>query len=582
MRANLTTFNKGVATMKFGVAFLLVLTTFSSGTVIQGQSVPQKGKQDEVKKPRTQTLRVCQGVPMPEGYVIIAYMTSAACPHGAYILKKQDDYENSLAANAGGRQPSEEPAGPAKTTAGKRSNSAAKPGGTSPTSPRKSAPLARKSAGPTTSAAKSGTNPNVSAGTSASITRPRRVGSTPQDSTPPQNTTQMQDSTESTDTAQTPAGPPSLIGSEPASALGPPTLARAGTTPPPSSSADESSPVGSSPPGPEEVGEGDVLRVNTSLVTVPVSVLDRQGRFISNLQREDFRVFENDVEQSVAYFEPAEKPFTVALLLDTSASTHFHLWEIKEAAITFAKQLRPQDRVLIVSFNDQVLLLTEVTNDMNIIETVIEENANTGTSTRLYDAVDLTIKERLNKIKGRKAIVLFTDGVDTSSQHASYLSTLRDVEELDALIYPIQYDTTDYLKAMQGAGNGTITVTTTTRGIFGTTTSQQTYNVNSNNGAPLPGTTREDYDRADQYLHALADKTGGRLYKANDTAQLGRAFTSIAEELRRQYSLGYYPKTNNAESSDGRRKIRVRVRQPNLAVKARDSYLRSTAASPDK
>src|SRR6185503_5178597 len=328
--------------------------------------------------------------------------------------------------------------------------------------------------------------------------------------------------------------------------------------------------------GPEEVGEGDVVRVNTSLVTVPVSVLDRQGRFIPNLQREDFRVFENGVEQSIAYFEPAEKPFTVALLLDTSASTHFHLNEIREAAITFAKQLRPQDRVLIVSFNDEVLLLTEVTNDLNLIETVIEEGVNTGNSTRLYDAVDLTIKERLNKIKGRKAIVLFTDGVDTSSQQATYQTTLREVEELDALIYPIQYDTSDYRQAMQGVGAGSVTVTTTRRGIFGTSTSQQTYTVN--NGPPMPGTSKADYDRADQYLHALADKTGGRLYQANDTAQLAQAFTRIAEELRRQYSLGYYPKSGNADSS-GRRQIRVKVRQANLAVKARDSYVKSNGTN---
>jgi len=336
-----------------------------------------------------------------------------------------------------------------------------------------------------------------------------------------------------------------------------------------------------SAPGPEEVAEGDVVRVNTTLVTVPVSVLDRQGRFVPNLRREDFTVFENGIEQSIAYFEPAEKPFTVALLLDTSASTHFHLSEIKEAAIAFAKQLRPQDRVLIVSFNDEVLLLTEVTNDLNIIETVIEENANTGSSTRLYDAVDLTIKERLSKIKGRKAIVLFTDGVDTSSQQASYQSTLRQVEELDALIYPIQYDTSDYLNAMQGVGNGTVTVTTRRSGLFGTTTSQQTYNVPVNNGVALPGTTKAEYDRADHYLHALADKTGGRLYQANDTTQLAEAFTRIAEELRRQYSLGYYPKTDNSEGSE-RRLIRVKVRQPNLAVKARDSYVKSTSPSPNK
>ena len=324
-----------------------------------------------------------------------------------------------------------------------------------------------------------------------------------------------------------------------------------------------------------------MVRVDTTLVTVPVSVLDRQGRFVPNLRREDFSVFENGVEQAIAYFEPAEKPFTVALLLDTSASTHFHLSEIKEAAIAFAKQLRPQDRVLIVSFNDEVLLLTEATNDSNLIETVIEENANTGNSTRLYDAVDLTIKERLNKIKGRKAIVLFTDGVDTSSQQASYQSTLREVEELDALIYPIQYDTTDYLRAMQGAGSGTVTVVTTRRGPFGTTTSQQTYNVPSNGGASIPGSTKADYDRADQYLHSLADKTGGRLYQANDTAQLAQAFTRIAEELRRQYTLGYYPKTENVGGNE-RNQIKVRVRQPNLAVKARDSYVKTPAPSPNK
>jgi VWFA-related protein len=251
--------------------------------------------------------------------------------------------------------------------------------------------------------------------------------------------------------------------------------------------------------------------------------------------------------------------------------------------MAFAKQLRPQDRVLIVSFNDEVLLLTEATNDLNLVETVIEEGVNTGSSTRLYDAIDLTIRERLNKIKGRKAIVLFTDGVDTSSQQATYLSTLREVEELDALIYPVQYDTSDYLNAMQG--NGTVTVTTTSRGLFGIGSSTQTYSVpmnNGNNGVPIPGSTKADYDRANRYLNALADKTGGRLYQANDPKQLADAFSRIAEELRRQYSLGYYPKAENAEGADGRRQIKVKVKQSNLAVKARDSYTKGAPASPNK
>lgn len=564
--------------MKLSVAFLLVLTTFSQGAVTQGQTPPRRTNQSAVSKPRSQTMRICQGVPIPDGYVIIAYMTSSACAHGAYLLKKQDDYESSLAVNGTARQPTQESAEATKDP-GAPSRSTAKTRGTSTQSAAKSAPPARKPAGPLTSTAQqTGESPSP-AGASASITRPRRVGSTSQDTNQAQGISLIQNTTQSQDTTQVQEGPPTLIGSQPASALEPPTLAKARAKPVDNQASTSSDVV--SQTGPEEVGEGDIVRVSTSLVTVPVSVLDRQGRFIANLQREDFRVFENGVEQSIAYFEPAEKPFTVALLLDTSASTHFHLSEIREAAIAFAKQLRPQDRVLIVSFNDEVLLLTKATNDQNMIEAVIEENANTGSSTRLYDAVDLTIKEQLNKIRGRKAIVLFTDGVDTSSQLASYQSTLREVEELDALIYPIQYDTTDYLQGMQGAGNGSVTIVTRRSGPFGTSTSQQTYNVPVNGGVPLPGTTKADYDRADRYLHALADKTGGRLYQANDTTQLAEAFTRIAEELRRQYSLGYYPKTDNVEGSE-RRQIKVRVRQPNLAVKARDSYVKSAAPSPNK
>jgi VWFA-related protein len=388
-------------------------------------------------------------------------------------------------------------------------------------------------------------------------------------------------------------GPPTLTGADPVRPSGPPTLAKAGNLP---QTTDANLNEPAVEPGPEELAEGDVLRVDTTLVTVPVSVLDRQGRFIPNLKREDFTLLENGDEQSIAFFETAEKPFTVALLLDTSASTQFKLSEIKAAALDFAKQLRPQDRVLVVTFNSEVLLLTEPTNDLGLMEATIEEFAHTGTATRLYDAVDMTIVERLNRIKGRKAIVLFTDGVDTASQKASYQSTLEQVEELDALIYPVQYDTSDYMRAMQGANtmqgsnNGpapttTTTTTTTRRGWFGSTTTTQTQSAPANGsasiiapptaGTPIPGTTKEDYDRANAYLHALADKTGGRLHQANDTRQLADAFSRIAEELRRQYTLGYYPKVS-AVGDGERRAIRVRVRQPNLAVKARNGYVKSS------
>lgn len=566
--------------MRLCVAFLLVLTVLGSVAVAQRQ--PQRQK-SAVGKPPGETIRICQGLPIPDGYVIVAYMTSSTCAHGAYLLKRQPDYESSLTVN-GTRPRTDESAAPS-TTSANSPGTAKQPARTSPRTTRKPVPNAGSSANSRAAPSQTGgaqTGGGSGPSQSASGTRPRRVGG----SDPPVQTSTGTSAGPEVDPAigpaadsveDTPTGPPTLIGSQTARAIRPPTLTNAGAG---NSNAPATDPSATdADPGPEEVGEGDVVRVNTNLVTVPVSVLDRQGRFVPNLRREDFSLFENDVAQSIAYFEPSEKPFTVALVLDTSASTHFQLAEIKEAAIAFAKQLRPQDRVLVVSFNDQVLLLTEATNDLKLVETVIEENAYTGNSTRLYDAVDLTIRERLNKIKGRKAIVLFTDGVDTSSQQATLQSTLREVEELDALIYPIKYDTSDYLQAMQGAGNGTIIVTTTNRGLFGTTTSTQTYNV-PGSGVPIPGSTKADYERADQYLHALADRTGGRLYEANNTKQLAEAFARIAEELRRQYSLGYYPKTDSADGNE-RRDIRVRVRQPNLAVKARGSYLKSSSPNPD-
>ena len=440
--------------MRCAVAGFLVISLVS--TIVFGQTTNQ----------RTKTLKICQGVPIPEGYIIVAYETSSSCPHGAYVLMKDDG------------------------------------------------------------------------------SRPRKVGNETVDSIP--------------------LNPPEEI----SNAVGPPELKTSRT----SLDAPLNTPVSTSLDDKEEVSEGDVVRIDTNLVTVPVSVLDRNGRFISDVQREEFKVFENGVEQKIAYFESTEKPFTVALLLDTSGSTFFHLWEIKEAAINFAKQLRPQDRVLIVTFDRLVMLLTEATNDQRVITEAVQRNAITGFSTRLYDAIDLVIKARLNKIDGRKAIVLFTDGVDTASYQATYQSTLRKVDELDVLIYPVQYDTTDFVAAQTRTNATIVTTTISGRNIPTQSSSQVTYGTPKASG---PGTSIGDYKLADQFLHQLATKTGGRLYAANERTQLSEAFSKIAEELRHQYSLGYYPQTTL--QSGERREIRVRVDRPELAVRARDSYAQRVA-----
>jgi VWFA-related protein len=326
----------------------------------------------------------------------------------------------------------------------------------------------------------------------------------------------------------------------------------------------------------EEVA-GDVLRVDTSLVTVPVSVMDRSGKYIPSLSREDFHIFEDGVEQRIAYFATVDQPFTVALLMDTSRSTNFKLEDIQEAAIAFVKQLKSEDRVMIVSFDDKINVLTKPTDDRDELIRAIRRTR-TGGGTRLYDAVDQVIKQHLKGITGRKAIVLFTDGVDTTSRRATYESTIREAEELDALAYPVAYDTSG------GAGNGPgqsqrLPLPGGRGGIiFGTPFPRWPMpgpgRGGGRSGGPGGGgSTDEDYRRASAYLHDLAEKTGGRYYRGDSLQNISEAFAQIAEELRRQYSLGYYPKSTAQNGQ--RRQIKVRINQPNMVVTARDSYIYS-------
>ena len=313
------------------------------------------------------------------------------------------------------------------------------------------------------------------------------------------------------------------------------------------------------PAAPEEVDAGDIIRVNTTLITIPVTAMDRDGRYVPNLLKDDFRIWEDGVEQDVAFFQSVDKPFSVVLMLDTSPSTQFRLEDIQDAAISFVDQLRADDKVMVVSFNDDIKMLSDFTTDRRKLHYAIQR-ARTDDGTRLYDALDMVINQQLSRVQGRKAIVLFTDGVDTTSRRADYQTNLLDAQELDALIYPVQYDT----RQDMNVGNfptGRIDIWgTILGGIFG-------------GGARRGGrgTARNDYDIADQYLRELANSTGGREYKADTLNNMSQAFANVAEELRRQYSIGYYPK--RPPQAGQRRFIRVRARQPNLAVRTRDSYI---------
>lgn len=380
--------------------------------------------------------------------------------------------------------------------------------------------------------------------------RPRRVGD---QQTTPQTTS--------------PTPPPVKSG-------GPPVLGGANY---PNNRKPEAQPEPSATP-PEEVDAGDIIRVDTTLITIPVSVMDRDGRYIPNLQKDDFRIWEDDVEQNVAFFASVDKPFSVVLMLDTSPSTQFRLEEIQDAAISFVNQLRVDDKVMVVSFNEDVKILTDFTTDRSKLERAIYR-ANTDSGTSIYDAVDIVINKHLARTQGRKAIVLFTDGVDTTSDKATYETTVIDAQELDALIYPVQYNTAFDMGQVVQAPTVTIDVFgQILGGIFGGGTNGG--GMRRPSGRRPRGTSRGDYEIGGRYLEELANSTGGREYRADSLQNMSTAFANVAEELRRQYSIGYYPK--RSPEAGQRRMIRVRAKQPNLAVRSRDSYIFNPSNTPEK
>ena len=309
------------------------------------------------------------------------------------------------------------------------------------------------------------------------------------------------------------------------------------------------------PANPDE----EVIKVETNLVTIPVSVSDRNGFFIPNLRQQNFKIFEDGVEQEVAYFGTSDQPFTVVLLIDVSPSTSYKIEEIQNAAAAFVNQLQPQDQVMVIEFDSSVHVLTELTGDRDAINKAIRRTR-FGSSTSLYDAVDFSLQKRLDKVTGRKAIVLFTDGVDTSSGRASFESTVRDAEESEAVIFPIYYNT--FLNAIGIGGGGGVMSSPPTLGLPG----------GMGGGGQSTAGISEEYKRGRAYLTQLAAATGGKLFRAESTpGGLTNAFESIADELRRQYTVGYYPSTTGAAGE--RRQIRVRVDRPKLIIRSRDSYI---------
>ena len=393
------------------------------------------------------------------------------------------------------------------------------------------------------------------------------------------------------------------------------------TTPPPENQAE----------APQD--EVETLKIDTNLVTVPVIASSRNGLYISDLRKEEFNLSEDGVAQQIAFLATVNAPFHLVLVLDTSASTEEKIGLIQRAAMAFVEQLSSADKVKVVSFDSEVRDLNEFTSNKSVLRGAIQ-GTRSGTGTRLYDAMQFSLNA-LRPINQRKAIVIFTDGVDWHSEGATFDDTIHNLDESGVIVYPIRFDTraeTERIaRQQQGEQSGGPLPTSsiirqpqsgTTPTTFpseeespiktgrprSTLPIEDILNRRRNpnpppdprndpfpdgrggNPAPrdrrppdtgpsTPNDRRNDgisgmldqlYLMADSYLGALAERSGGRVYRADTVVLLPAAFAAIASELRTQYLLGYYP-TNRVHNGTYR-KIQVKTSRKDISIRARPGY----------
>jgi len=284
-----------------------------------------------------------------------------------------------------------------------------------------------------------------------------------------------------------------------------------------------------------------VIRTQVSLVNLFVTVRDKSKRIVTDLKQEDFKVAEDNQPQQIAFFsKEVTLPITLAMLLDTSGSEQYMLGSIQDAGSRFMERvLRKGDEALVMSFDSDVDLLSDFTDDRGQINRAIHKariNTPSGgsiannpgpvgsrqiTGTALYDAIYLACNEKLNTEAGRKAVLIVTDAQDEGSK-VRLEEAVEAAQRTDTVVHILLVADPHF-----GGGNGGV-------------------------------------------AHKLTEETGGRTISVNSEKHLGEAFDHISEELRSQYTLGYYP-TNSAH--DGKfRKIKVEMNNHDLKVLARKGY----------
>lgn len=306
----------------------------------------------------------------------------------------------------------------------------------------------------------------------------------------------------------------------------------------------------------------DVLRTETSLVQLNVGVVDRQGRAVTSLSRNDFVVYEDGVKQPILHFEPTSAPFSLVLMLDTSGSTINFRQQLKMAAIRFLDALAPEDRVEVIQFNAKVKTLAPFTTDRRKTAYAIDLAEGAG-NTHLYEALSFALKsleKEEREGKRRKAIVLLTDGLDTHLRNADRSAAAGSDSDEAAVA------------AIKPINNPQLTAVLAQAERMGVTIYPLALPSGDPKRLPLRDPVLDGiYAAARMRLQEIADRTGGRLNEIHQLHEMARLYVEVAGNLRTLYTVAY--QAPGERRRDGKwHSVKVEVADPELIARTRPGY----------
>ncbi len=340
---------------------------------------------------------------------------------------------------------------------------------------------------------------------------------------------------------------------------------------------------------PPQRDQDQTIKLKTDLVTIAAAVTDSNGLAIRSLKADDFNVYEDGVRQKISHFASGEEPFTLMLLLDISGSTADEIMLIKRAAKNFLAELRRGDRVGVIVFSGDVELIADLNDSRAKVEAAIDSAATPeggggarfgeSTGTSFYDALFLAVEDSpLKKVEGRKAIICMSDGVDSSSK-TRYPEVAKLIEKSDASVYFLELNTeavtlNRLLKPKSDPEYADLSQSQVDR-YFDAYDADSLDRHRERKLLPQELLTKINhglFGLARRQERDMAQRAGGRVYPVRSLIDLAGVYKQVADDLRAQYSIGYYS-SNDARNGGWRTiKVEVRGKAKGASVRARPGY----------